>query len=323
MKGPVADSTEGYLALVRGAALVRGLHDVVWVRGPDTIGFLDGLLSQTVVDVRPGTVAPSLLLAPNGKLRALLWLLIGDDEVGIVSDAGTGEIVTSDLNRFRIRVDATIEQVDGDHLELWGPDAPGLLADMGHDAGDGWTRDPLVASLPFVASQLPRFMIPDDWEQQLTAAGAVRVHAETVTAVRIEAGEPVVGVDVDDSTIPQETGLVGDTVDFTKGCYLGQELVARIDSRGHVNRHLRGIVLQEARLPPTPSDVVVGDKVVGSMTSLGESLDLRAPVGLGLVRREVAPGDAVEIRWAGGSAEAIVRKLPLRSHAGSQPEGLA
>jgi len=119
------------------------------------------------------------------------------------------------------------------------------------------------------------------------------------------------GRDVDHRTIPQESGLVASAVSFTKGCYLGQELVARIDSRGHANRLLRGLVVETNVLPPPGSTVFAGERDVGEITSVGESLQLRAPVGLGLIRKEVEPGGRVDLRWEQGSVPARVEELPL------------
>jgi folate-binding protein YgfZ len=158
---------------------------------------------------------------------------------------------------------------------------------------------------------LSRHFIVNAGLDEVAAAGARPVGLLAHTAVRVEMGEPVMGVDVDEATIPQEAGLETDAVSFTKGCYLGQELVARIDSRGHVNRHLRGVVLAENALPPDGADVMAAAATVGSITSVSESLQVGAPIGLGLIRREVDAGTAVEIRWPGGSAKAEVRALPL------------
>ena len=119
------------------------------------------------------------------------------------------------------------------------------------------------------------------------------------------------GIDVDRDTIPQETGLVPEAVSFTKGCFLGQELVARIDSRGRVNRHLRGVTIGENVLPPEGATLWQGGAGVGKLSSVGESLALRAPVALAMVRREVEPGEEVEIRWEGGGTRGTVRPLPL------------
>jgi folate-binding protein YgfZ len=142
-------------------------------------------------------------------------------------------------------------------------------------------------------------------------SGATRIGHLAATTIRIEAGEPQMGVDVDEGTIPQETGLVAETVDFAKGCYLGQELVARIESRGHVNRHLRGLLVHDAIIPPRGAVVSDDDKELGLVTSTGESFELRAPVALAMIRREAEPGDAVRLEWNGGSTNATVQPLQL------------
>lgn len=311
------DVTGEYLALRSSAGIVSEAHDLVWVRGPDTVRFLDGLLSRAVARLAPGTAGRSLLLSPQGKLRATLWLLAGgEDEVGIVTDRGRGAVVVEDLNRFRIRVDAEIAAEPSAMLGLWGPASAAVLEQAGQPAPEveRWSRSDegaLVAALPFARSSLPRFAIVGVQEELLVSAGATRAGTVAATAVRIEVGEPLMGVDLDEKTIPQEAGVVDGAVDFDKGCYLGQELVARIDSRGHVNRLLRGVVFSTNVLVPPMSDVFYDGKTVGAVTSVGESLELRAPVGLALVRREVEPGTTVAVRWQGGEAAATVTAVPL------------
>ena len=147
---------------------------------------------------------------------------------------------------------------------------------------------------------------------------------------RILAGVPRLGVDVDDSTIPQEAFLERDAVSFTKGCFLGQELVCRIDTRGHVNRFFRGVRLApDGDAPPAGAEVVAGDKVVGTLTSVALSSPSSAPVSgaepvgavaLATVRREVVPGSEVTVRWAEGEAGGVVYELPGSADtAGSEP----
>ena len=113
--------------------------------------------------------------------------------------------------------------------------------------------------------------------------------------------------DVDESTIPQEAFLELDAVSFTKGCFLGQELVCRIDSRGHVNRFLRRFTDIDGDWPVRGANVVVDGKVVGALTSVASAA---LPTGaLGYVRREVEPPTAVELQWDGGTARAVVDLL--------------
>lgn len=300
------DVTAEYLALRTAAGLVSGLHEAVSVTGGDAFSFLQSLVSQDLQQPE-GSVVRSFLLGPQGKLRALLWVLIGSAEFVLVTDAGSGSQLTEDLRRYRIRVDAEVSDPVAVG-EVWGPAARDTL---GGSIGEGWQRDSTgwTASIPLAG--LDRILTDALDESALVDRGAVRVGRLAATTVRIEAGEPVMPTDVDESTIPQETGLVEESVSFTKGCYLGQELVARIDSRGRVNRHLRGLIIKENLLPPTGAPVYREGDQVGELGSVGESLNLRAPVALGLLRREVNPGDEVQIRWDGGATVATVGELPL------------
>lgn len=289
------DVTREYRAARSGAGQIEGLYDLVWFRGSDAVTFLESLLSQDIVGLRPGEVRRSLLLGPKGKMTALLWVLRGEDQVGILTDAGGGEAVVDALSRYRIRVDVDIERDERPLLTVVGPGSPMV---------DGWSdvEGNLTAGVPLAGNV-----------RSVTTAdsGLTPVGATAWTAVRVEAGEPVMGVDVDEGTIPQESGLVPETVDFDKGCFLGQELVARINTRGRVNRRLMGVVVGESVIPPTGSHLVRDDKPVGELTSPSESLTLRAPVGLSLVRHEVDSGSSLTLRWEGGEAAATVVDLPL------------
>ena len=120
-------------------------------------------------------------------------------------------------------------------------------------------------------------------------------------AARIAAGVPRLGADLDDSVIPQEAFLERDAVSFTKGCFVGQELVCRIDTRGHVNRYLRHLVPADAAtVLPTGAEVVAGEKVVGKVTSAAPG------IALGFVRREILSGSVVHV----DGLDVTVRELP-------------
>ncbi len=310
------DVTGEYLALRREAGVVTGWHELVWVRGPDTVRFLDGLLSQAIEPMVPGEVRRSLLLAPQGKLRAPLAVLRGEDEVGLLTDPGCGDRVVGDLTRFKIRVDVTIAADAGPLADVWGPDAAALVGkSVGAAPEPGrWLRhgDSVAAWIPVSRVSLPRLVVAGPGAGALVGRGP-RVGRLAADTVRIEAGEPLMDVDVDEKTIPAEADLVESAVAFDKGCYLGQELVARIDSRGHVNRRLRGLTVMENLLPPPGAEVIAPGREgsAGTVTSVGESLDLRAPVALATVRREVEPGTEVILTWPGGSVPARLRALPL------------
>lgn len=296
------DVTAEYRALRNAAAIVESTHDLVLVDGPDAVTFLQGILSQDVQAMSPGVVARSFLLNPNGKLTALLWVLRGSERVGLFTDAGLGATVAESLNYFRIRVKAEVSLDERATWALVGPESGELL-----EVGDHWIERDGSILAPAPLAGLPRVLVAGD----LPVSGLPRAGHIAMTSVRVEAGEPIMNTDVDEKTIPQETGLVPASVSFTKGCYLGQELVARIDSRGHVNRHLRGIAMTRNVLPPEGAEVWLGDRMCGTLTSVSESLGVMAPIALCLLRREVDPDTEVEIRWNGGSTPAIARELPL------------
>lgn len=288
------DVTSEYRAARYEAGAVAGLYDLVWFGGADAVTFLEAIISQNVVDQPPGTVRRSFLLEPRGKIAALMWVLRDVDRVGLLTEAGQGSGLADMLARYRIRVDVTIDHDPRPITALVGPESPSV---------EGWSDDSdLLAEIPLAGNQ-----------RSITTAASdlVAVGRLAWDAVRVEAGEPVMGIDIDEATIPQESGLVPVAVDFTKGCYLGQELVARIDSRGHVNKRLMGIIVTTNVLPPGGAEVVADDKVVGRLTSPAESLALRAPVGLSLVRREVEAGTAVTLRWEGEEVSAAVADLPM------------
>lgn len=289
------DVTAEYRAARSEAGQVAGLYDLVWFSGPDAISFLESLLSQNIEAQEPGTVRRSFLLGPRGKITALLWVLRDADRVGLVTDTGYGQVVADTLSRYRIRVKVEVEPEARPLTTVVGPESPAL---------EGWADSDgvLTAALPLAGNTRSLTTA----EPNLRPVGGI-----AWTAVRVEAGEPVMGVDVDEGTIPQETGLVPKAVDFTKGCFLGQELVARIDSRGHVNQRLMGVIVTTNLIPPPGAEIVAEDKTVGKLTSPAESLTLRSPVGLALIRREVEAGAAVTVRWDGGEATAAVADLPL------------
>jgi folate-binding protein YgfZ len=243
--------------------------DLVWFEGDDAVRFLNDLLSQEIGDLEPGVTVRSFLLSPQGKLDHILWVIREDGRVGLLTEPGRGEELAATLGRYRIRVDVEISISTEDVWVVLGP-YEGLDISWPTQG-----RKLVMGAKP----ALPVIGV-DDYER-----------------MRIEAGEPRFGVDVDASTIPQESGMVEVAVDFEKGCFLGQELVARIDSRGgSAPRRLR-ILEFDLPAPEPGAEVIVGDQRVGAVSSVsGER-------GLGLLHRDVAPGD--EVRVAGSTATVL------------------
>jgi folate-binding protein YgfZ len=218
-------------------------RDVVAVTGPDAGSFLQGQLSQDVLELADGGTALSFLLQPQGKVDALVRVTRVDGErFELDVDEGYGQAVADRLNRFRLRVKCDVAVFGARPMdEPWGE-------------GD-----------------------------------------------RVAARWPAMGKELDDKTIPGETGLIERTVSFTKGCYTGQELVARIDSRGgNVPRHLRLVALAAAA--PEGAAVEVDGKERGTLTSVSVS----GQTALAYVHRDVAPPADVVVRWEGGQTTGTV-----------------
>jgi folate-binding protein YgfZ len=285
------------LRTAAGAAPLE--RDVVAVRGPDALAFLQGQLSQDVEGLAVGTSAPTFLLQPTGKVDA--WLRAtrrGEDEVLLDVDSGWGDIVLARLRRFLLRTRAELEPGRWSGWALRGPGAGAAAAVV------ALPRGALAIDAAWPGLEAVDLLGPDS----VPEPGLPIVDAVALEALRIEAGVPALGVEVDDGTIPGELGqwAIDASVSFTKGCYTGQELVARIDSRGgNVPRPLRGVIL-EAEVPAGAVLVVAGGEV-GRLTSVAVSPAL-GPVALAVVARSVEPGAAVE---ADGVAGRVVA-LPLR-----------
>ena len=266
---------------------ISGIHELVAVEGRDARSFLDGLVSQDLSTLHPTKPVRSFLLAPQGKLRAMLWITGEGERVDLVTDAGWGKKMADDLAHYKIRVKATISE-PVPVITIVGPDLAYTFLPPGSEAS---RFSPQGAKRPL--GGVPR-KGKGGWGSTPKGEGGLdlpELSFDEWNAIRIEAGEPVMGIDVDEATIPQETGLVEAAVSFSKGCFLGQELVARLDSRnGRVNRHLRRVRLEQ--LPSLPAAVADDG---GSITSAASTAE--GAIGLGLLHRRINPGD--EIR-AGG-----------------------
>jgi tRNA-modifying protein YgfZ len=298
----------------------RSDRGAVLVTGPDAWSYLQGLVSADLDAVGDGEGAHSLLLTPQGKLDVDFRLLRVGDDAWLDCDPGFGEQLAASLNRFRIRVKCEVTDRSGSwgSLAVRGPDATNAAGALGVELGaaphaHGAWEEAVVVRVPWPGADGFDVVGPPATVEaaaaRVTAAGATAVSADAYEALRIDVGVPRQGFDLDDKTIPQEAFLDHDAVSFTKGCFLGQELVCRIDTRGHVNKYLRRLTAIENGRPPRGSEIVAGDKVVGTVTSSVADADAPA-AALGYVRHEVDPPADVELRWDGGSGRAVVEPLP-------------
>ncbi len=296
----------------------------VRVSGPDARSFLDSLASQDLTVLADGDGAHSLLLQPQGKLTADFRVLqIGAEELWLDTDVGVGEVLAAGLNRFKIRVKVDVVDTAAEHgrIAVKGPNAAARVADAlnvdvpaRQHAHVGWKGARVVRAdwpaLPGVDVVGPRADV-DAARDALVAAGVAPAGLLALEVLRVEAGIPRQGFELDDTTIPQEAYLERDAVSFTKGCFLGQELVCRIDTRGHVNRLLRGVVIEGTAAPEIGAEVKLGEKVVGRVTTVARSPRLGI-VALALLRREVEPPAELTVALDdGANAPARAQELPL------------
>ncbi len=284
-----------------GRYWVRLHRDVVKVSGPEAETFLQGQLSQdlSLLD-RSGSVW-SWLLAPTGKVDALLRVSrTGDGSLVIDTDAGWGEAVLARLVRFKLRTRAD--------LELVAASVVGLRGQGSDPDGQGWEREALgagaavVATPPWPGLAGADLIYLEGSEEPFRAPdGVAEMDAADYEAVRIASGQPRMGAELTERTIPGETGLVPFTVSFTKGCYTGQELVARIDSRGgNVARHLRRLFLSAPAEPG--SELYDGDRPAGTVTSVAPA-GVSRWIALGYVRRGIEPPCRLAAGVGGPSVE--------------------
>jgi folate-binding protein YgfZ len=287
----------------------------VLVSGPDAWSYLQSLVSADLDTVGDGQGVHSLLLTPQGKLDVDFRLLRVGDEVWLDCDPGFGEQLAASLLRFRIRVKCDVTDRTGEwgSLAIRGPNAIDAVSAL-----DARVPASAHSHVPFEDAAVVRTPWPggDGFDvigpaatvakaaDRLSAAGVSACSTEAYEALRIELGVPRQGYDLDEKTIPQEAFLELDAVSFSKGCFLGQELVCRIDTRGRVNRYLRRLTAIEDGRPPRGAEIVAGDKVVGTVTSSAST------GALGYVRHEVEPPAEVELRWDDHSARARVEPIP-------------
>jgi folate-binding protein YgfZ len=282
------DFEAGYRALHGDGGLAPIPRDLVSIKGPQAVEFLQGQLSQDVAAILSGTTQCSFLLQPTGKVDA--WFRMGPVSDGFAIDVagGFGDLVKARLERFKLRTKVDIEMTSN----AWSHRA--VRAQLQTGPGVDIVR-PAVEGLVFAdGTDLPI------------------VGLDAYETVRIECGVPAMGSELTENTIPAEAGqwVIDQSVSFTKGCYTGQELVARIDSRGgNVPRHLRGIVIDG--MPPVGASIAVGDAEVGSVTSVGRAPEGSGAIALGYVARKVEPPADAAVSWNGGEAPARIQALPL------------
>ena len=330
LPGDYGDLAAEYRAAREGVAVFdRSDVGKVTVTGRDRQAFLQGMLSNDVKKLAPGQGTSAAFLDAHGKVMAILDVYVLEDRVLLELPPGLTEGTLALLDKFLISEKAYFEASDETFavLAVEGPGAAALLSALAGRSLDIAPYDHVEAAMAGAPVRVIRrseiggpgfrcwtmaFHAPALWEA-LVAAGARPAGARALETLRLEAGIPWYGRDVDDTVILPETRLES-LVSYNKGCYIGQETVARVKYRGHVNRALSGLVLDGDRVPALPARVVADGKDVGRITSAARSIALDKPIALGYVRREhFAPGTDVAVEDDRGSIPARVAELPFVS----------
>jgi tRNA-modifying protein YgfZ len=285
-------ATSEYELLSEAAGLVdRSDRAKFLVRGGEAAEFLQGQVSNDVEALEPGTGCYAVILNHKGKLRTDLRVLRGQDFFWLDTEAIGHAVLAHMLRTYALGRDVQWEDLSASRalVSVVGPAARELFEGPEHSFEE---RDGRM----YVATALGVDVIGEPG-LELDFETATEEAAE---CLRIESGRPRLGFDMDAETMPQEAGINERAVSFTKGCYVGQETVARLHYRGKPNRHLRGLRLTEPAERGT--EVLLGEKVVGRLGSVCVSPRL-GPIALALVRREAEPGDTVTV--AGAEAEVV------------------
>ncbi|MEA2471051.1 MAG: hypothetical protein QOE38_2050 [Thermoleophilaceae bacterium] len=287
--------------------LDRSARGKLRISGEEAADYLQGQVTNDVVALTPGTGLYAALLNHKGKMLADMRILRGEDFIWVDTEPEALPTLVRNVSMYSIGRDVRHEDVTASHaiVSLIGPEARARLDDPPPAEEHAFTHGEHGL---YVATDLGVDVIcpAADAAAVREALGVEPVSEEAAECLRIESGRPRFLYDVGTDTIPQEAGLNERAVSFTKGCYVGQETVARLHYKGKPNRHLRGLRLSA---PAERGDEVkLGERVVGELGSTAVSPEL-GPIALAVIRREAEPGATVHV--GGTSAEARVAELPF------------
>jgi tRNA-modifying protein YgfZ len=326
-------ANEDYTAARAGLALfdLSG-HGLVSCTGKDASRFLHNLCTNDVEKLAPGNACEAFFTSAQAKIVGHAWILRREDkEPALLVDVGPndGPRILSHLDRFLIseQLELRDETSSFSRHHLAGPTSGQVLSKaLSVDATQ--LRD--LESRPFEFGGMPARIWrrnrvgvigydvltgqdqADRFKQSLRDSGCILASPEAYDVLRIEAGLPRYGIDITEANLPQEVGRIEQTISFTKGCYIGQETIARIRSYGHVNRMLSGIVLG-GEAPVTPATRLFHNEAeAGVVTSCVRSPQLGCPIALGYLRRgSEALGTKIRVGSPDGGLNCQVHALPF------------
>jgi folate-binding protein YgfZ len=313
----IADAaTSAYRTVTEACGLLdRSERGKLALRGGEAKAFLQGQVTNDVERLTEGEGCYAAFLTPKGKMLGDLRVLDAGEELLLDTERVALQQLFNMIRRYSVGYDVQLHKrtLECGLISLIGPSSDDVL--------DGVPRREhghVLADVDGVPARAVRtdvgidLLVECDRLDALRAAlerrGAVAVPESAAECLRVERGTPRYGVDLDDSVIPQEAGLNARAVSFTKGCYVGQETVARLHYRGKPNRRLRGLLLSGSAVPGT--ELRLSDRVVGTLTSVAKSPRL-GWIGLALARREAPPGATAAV--GDGNVQAEVVELPFEA----------
>jgi folate-binding protein YgfZ len=266
------------------------------VSGPEAADYLQGQLTNDVEAIEPGQWVYAALLDRKGHMQADMRVLRPGEGPELWLDLEPEGLAAASrhLQMYKIGREVEVADASDGHtlISLIGPRA----TEIARSAEGASLRTEAGVDLIVPAAERDRV------REAFLAAGAVEVSPEAAEIVRIETGRPRFGAEMGTETMPAEAGIVEGAVSFTKGCYIGQETVARLHYKGKPNRHLRGLKLSA---PARPGAALrLGEKEVGTLGSAALSPAL-GPIGLAILRREAEPGATVAVGEDGVTAEVV------------------
>ncbi|MGI8978456.1 MAG: YgfZ/GcvT domain-containing protein [Pirellulaceae bacterium] len=315
----------GYQALTAACGLADvSLRSRVELSGADRVQFLHSFCTNDIKRLAVGEGCEAFLTNHQGKTVGHVYIRILPDTIVLDTAPGQAARIIEHLNRFVISDCVEFRDLTpitgelllagaSSHLTLTSVSVPSLPANLyGHGRFLIAGIDVCLQRVDFAGE--PSYFLTAAAEviaavrDALLNAGATSCEPIAVNAARIEAGVPLFGSDITEENLPQEIGRNKLAISFTKGCYLGQETVARIDAMGHVNRLLAGVMFTSSEVPAAGTELFAADKAVGKVTSACWSPRLDSPVALVLLRRALAiPGTRLTV--ASGTAEVVA--LPV------------
>jgi len=281
--------------------------------GAGAKGFLQGQVTNDVEQLAASQGCYAAFLTPKGKMLGDLRILDTGDELLLDTERPALQGLFNMIRRFSVGYDFDLHKctLKRGLLSLIGPSSDELVGGLPHDEH---AHD--VVSVDGIAARAIRTDVgidllcdsgqTDRLSRALEARGAQPVPETVAECLRVERGRPRYGIDLDDTVIPQEAGLNERAVSFTKGCYVGQETVARLHYRGKPNRHLRGLRLSASAR--TGDELQLAERAVGTLGSVAKSPRL-GWIALALIRREAPPGAALSVGRSGAQAEVV--ELPF------------